>query len=124
MDNEEFDSRRAELMARRYHVTIEVQYSDGLTRNGEFFYDSLRAARAFIRNQYQEFFSWWDCTVTLPANLWKDIWTEGGLRETVEENGGFSHFEARLVDTHHVSARAPRLVQLDSHVRAEDSGNL
>ena len=125
MDNKEFDSRRAELMARRYHVTIEVQYSGGLTRNGEFFYDSLRAARAFIRNQYQAFFSWWDCSTILPANAWKDIWAAGGFRETVEEDGGeCSYFEARLVDTHHVSVQPPRLVQLASDLRAEAAGNL
>ena len=33
MENKESDFRRAELMARRYHVTIEVQYGDGLTRD-------------------------------------------------------------------------------------------
>ena len=125
MENNGSDSRRAELMARRYHVTIEVQYSDGLTRSGEFFYDSLRAARAFIRNQYQEFFSCWGCTVMMPANGWKHIWAAGGFRETVEEDGGeFSHFEAQLIDTQHASDRPRRLVQLTSDLRAEAAGNL
>ena len=125
MENKEFNSRRAELMARRYHVTIEVQYGDGLARTGEFFYESLRAARAFIRGQYQEFFSWWGCSVMMPADGWKYIWAAGGFRETVEEDGGeFSHFEAQLVDTHHVSNRPRRLVQLTSDLRAEAAGNL
>lgn len=101
MDNTDAnDSRRTKLMARRYHVTVRTGEGLDDLRTGEFFYDSLREARAFIRAQYREFNSGWGFGDDFTAQDWKEVWAVGGLSITVQEDGcEDSHFDARLIDT-------------------------
>lgn len=96
---ETIDPRRAELESRRYHVTVTKGYDMDSTHKGEFYYDSERAARAFIRRQFAEWSGWYGFTDLIPRGHWRGIWADSALQaEIVSEEGETGCFYAQIVD--------------------------
>jgi len=95
----ENDSRREELEARRYHVELRMDYGDGCVRSGEFYYDSLPAARRFVRKQYADWSWGFGLGEPLSSADWKEVWGHGALSFTLkDEDGRDCSFFASLRD--------------------------
>ena len=88
MKQNKTDGRRAELVARRYHLEIMKKDCHGLEWNGEFFYDSIRAARSFVRGQFDEWCSAQSVDFFMNANSWKDAWSYPAILATVKDEEG------------------------------------
>ena len=113
---DDHDSRRALLEARRYHVTVDMGYGDGCMRSGEFFYDSLRAARTFLRAQYRDFLDNVGFEDDFTPAVWRDVWSRGGLSFDIGQKDTIKYsFAMRLTDTHAEGAepRCPMRVFAD-----------
>lgn len=114
---DDHDSRRALLEARRYHVTVDMGYGDGCMRSGKFFYDSLHAARTFLRAQYRDSLETVGFEDDLTPAVWRDVWSRGGLSFDIgqQEDTIKYSFAMRLIDTHAEGAdpRSPTRVFAD-----------
>ena len=121
MGHHEIDPRLAKLQARRYHVNITTIDNGNFTKCGEFYYDSLRAARAFIRAQFREFNDRWGFDDSeYSAQFWKDVWTRGGVVMAVDEDDSEqSRFSAHLVDTQNPPVKERCSVWIDIDLRSE-----
>ena len=89
----------AELNARRYHLEIMKKDCRGPEWNGEFFYNSILTARAFVRRQFNEWCAEQGVDFGMGAANWKDAWSYPAIMATVkDEESGEGVFYVKLLD--------------------------
>ena len=93
------DERRAKLESRRYHLEIMKKDCRGPEWNGEFFYDSIRSARAFVRRQFDEWCAAQSVDFSMNATSWKDAWSYPAILAMVkDEEGSEGAFYVKFAD--------------------------
>ena len=105
MNKEMTDDRRAALESRRYHLELVKKNCDGPEWNGEFFYDSIRAARAFVRKEFDAWCKAQAVDFGMRPKDWRDAWNYKAIFATVKDEVGCEGaFWAQLVDAQNPDA--------------------